>query len=309
MLAQTALFTGAGIGITLVCLMGANWLGPLGAFLNFLTPLPAAYLGMRFGFRSAVILVTVTCLLLLQLGTAYTLMAYLGLFGLGSLLLPFFLHRNLAWDKAILYAAGGAAGLTAVMMLATVLINNVSLPGIIDQVVQSEVDSAMQVYQNARLSAEQLKDMQQVVQGMGEFVKRSFYGIYLATLIAIQALTLLLLQRVKVNGNAIRGPSFARWRTPPHLIWVLIAGGFLQLVPVEMAATAGWNILLVMLPLYFFQGLAVVHHFLRRKNYPRSVKSMLYLLMLIVNPLPIIITSVGVFDLWIDFRRPRQKQM
>ncbi len=284
-------------------------MGPLGAFLNFLTPLPAAYLGMRFGFRTAVVVVVVTCLLLLELATAYTLMAYLGLFGLGSLLLPYFLHRDFPWDKAILYTAGGAALLTAVMMLVTVVINQVSLVAIINQVVQSEVDQAMQVYQNAGLPADQMKDMQQAVQGMGDFVKRSFYGIYLATLIAIQALTLLVLQRVKVDGHAISGPSFARWRTPPQLIWALIAGGFLQLMPVEVAATTGWNILLVMLPLYFFQGLAVVHHFLQRKNYPRSVKSMLYLLMLVVNPLPLIITSVGVFDLWVDFRRPRQKQI
>ena len=309
MLAQTILFTAAGIGVTLVCLLGVSFLGPLGAFINFLTPLPAAYLGMRYGVRTAVIVVVVTCLLLLELASTYTLVAYLGLFGLGSLLLPYFLHRLLPWDRAILYTAAGAAGITALIMVVSVVINNVSISGIVSQVVQSEVDQALQVYRNAGLPADQLKDMEQAVQGMGEFVRRGFFGLYLTTLIAIQAFTLVVLQRVKVKGEPVSGPSFARWRTPPLLIWLLIVGGFLQFVPEETFVTIGWNILLVMLPLYFFQGLAVVHHFLARKKYPRSVKSMLYLLLLVVNPLPVIVTSVGVFDLWIDFRRPRQKQI
>ncbi len=309
MLAQPLLFTAAAIGITLVCLLGVSFLGPFGAFINFLTPLPAAYLGMRYGVKTSLIVVVVTCLLLIELASTYTLVAYLGLFGIGSLLLPYLLHRLFPWDKAILYTAAGTAAVIMAIMFATVVINNVSITGIVNQVVQSEVDQALVVYQKAGLSADQLKEMSQAIQSMGAFVKRGFFGLYLATLIAIQALTLLILQRVKVKGESISGPSFARWRTPPHLIWLLIVGGFLQFVPQAVVVTIGWNILLVMLPLYFFQGLAVVHHFLRRKNYPRSVKSMLYLLLLVVNPLPVIVTSVGVFDLWIDFRRPRQKQI
>ena len=309
MLAQAVLFTAAGIGITLVCLLGVSVLGPFGAFLNFLTPLPAAYLGMRFGIRTGFIVVAVTSLLLLELASTYTLIAYLSLFGIGSLLLPYFLHRNYPWDKAILYTAASAASITAVIMLISVVVNNVSITGVVAQVVQSEVDQALVVYRNAGLPADQLKDMELAIQGMGDFVRRGFYGLYLATLIAIQALTLIVLQRVKIKGQLFGGPSFAKWRTPPHLIWILICGGFLQFVPVQAVTTIGWNILLVMLPLYFFQGLAVVHHFLRRKNYPRSVKSMLFLLLLVVNPLPVIVTSVGVFDLWVDFRRPRQKQI
>lgn len=309
MLAQPALYTAAGIGITLVCLLGVSFLGPFGAFINLLTPLPAAYLGMRYGVKTGIVVVVVTCLLLLELASTYTLVAYLVLFGIGSLLLPYLLHRLLPWDKAILYTAAGTAAISAVVMFTIVVFNNVSITGIINQIVQAEVDQALIVYQNAGLSGDQLKDMSQAIQGMGVFVKRGFFGLYLATLIAIESLTLLILQRVKVKGEHISGPSFARWRTPPHLIWLLIAGGFLQFVPQASIVTVGWNILLVMLPLYFFQGLAVVHHFMQRKNYPRSVKSMLYLLLLVVNPLPVIVTSVGVFDLWIDFRRPRQKQI
>jgi uncharacterized protein YybS (DUF2232 family) len=125
----------------------------------------------------------------------------------------------------------------------------------------------------------------------------------------VQTFSLLLLQRLKGNWYQISGSPFATWRLPSGLIWVLIAAGFSLLAPVDAISLVGRNLLVVLLPLYFFQGMAIVNNFLRKKTYPPLVKGLIYLLLLIFNPLPIIITCVGVFDLWIDFRRPRQKKI
>ncbi len=105
------------------------------------------------------------------------------------------------------------------------------------------------------------------------------------------------------------GTPFAEWRLPGGLIWFLILSGFTLLVPVEQVALLGRNLLAVLLPLYFLQGLAVVSSFLQRKAYPAAVKGLIYAMLVIFNPLPLIITGVGVFDLWIDFRRPRKKDI
>lgn len=306
---QAVLFTAAGIGITLFCLLGISWIGPSGAFLNLFTSIPAAYLSLRYDLRSGIVVVAVTSLLLLQLATTYTLAAYLGMFGIGSLLLPFFLQRQTSWDRAAGYATLGSAVATVVMLLVAVIISGVNLQALIDQMIQAEVDQAMQVYSDAGFSASQLQQMQQVVDGMAEFIGKSFYGLFLAALLAIQSLTLLVLQWLKKDHYRFAGIAFDRWRLPPVLIWVLIAAGFALFVPLEAVNLLGRNALAVVLPLYFFQGMAVVNSFLRRKTYPPAIKGLIYLLLLILNPLPIIITSVGVFDLWVDFRRPRQKNI
>ncbi len=65
------------------------------------------------------------------------------------------------------------------------------------------------------------------------------------------------------------------------------------------------NVLIVILPLYFLQGLAVVEHFLSRKGLSPLLRGVSFLLLLLVNPLPVMVTGVGVFDLWADFRKPR----
>jgi len=306
---QAVLFTAVGIGATLLCLLGISWIGPAGSFLNLLTPLAAAYLSMRFGLRSGVVVVVVTSALLQQLATTYTLAAYLGIFGIGSLLLPLFLRQQLSWDRAVLYATVGSAVATALMILLTVAANGISIQTLIDQMIKSEVDQAMQIYRDTGFSAAQLQDMQQVVDGMAEFIGQNFYGLYLVSLLAIQTFSLLILQRLKGSYYLISGTPFARWRLPAGFIWLLILAGSLFLLPFHTVSLIGRNLLLVFLPLYFLQGMAVVNSFLQKKPYPPMVKGLIYLLLLILNPLPIIITCAGVFDLWIDFRRPRQKNI
>ncbi|MEE4252610.1 MAG: DUF2232 domain-containing protein, partial [Desulfuromusa sp.] len=235
--------------------------------------------------------------------------AYLGIFGIGSLLLPFFLRQQLPWDRAVFYATVGSAVATACMILLTVVASGTNIQTLIDQMIQSEVDQAMQIYRDTGFSDSQLQSMQQVVDGLAEFIGKNFYGLYLASLLAIQTFCLLILQRVKGNHYRISGVPFARWRLPAGLIWLLIAAGFFLILPIETVSLIGRNVLVVLLPLYFLQGMAVVNSFLQKKPYPPVVKGLIYLLLLILNPLPIIITCAGVFDLWIDFRRPRQKNI
>lgn len=306
---QAVLYTAAGIGFTLLCLLGISWIGPAGAFLNLLTPVAAAYLGMRFGLRTSVIVVVVTSLLLMQLATTYTLVAYLGLFGTGSLLLPFLLRRNCPWDRALFYATLGSAIVTGVMVLVTVVTTGTNLNALVDQVIQAEVDQAMLVYRDSGLTDSQLQEMQNVTAKLAEFIGSSFYGLSLAAVMAVQALCLLILYRLKKSWYQISGTVFGQWRLPAGLIWGLIVAGFSLFVPFDGVVLVGRSLLVVLLPLYFLQGMAVVNSFLQRKTYPPFIKGLIYFLLLVLNPLPIVVTSVGVFDLWIDFRRPRQKNI
>ncbi len=306
---QSVLFTAAGIAVTLLCLLGASWIGPLGSFLNLLTPVAAAYVSMRFGLRAGIVVVVVTSALLQQLATTYTLAAYIGIFGIGSLLLPAFLRRHIPWDRSVFFATVGSAVVTAAMIFAAVILSGTSLHDLIDQMINSEVQQAMQIYRDTGFTETQLQEMQQVMDGMAGFIKESFYGLYVVSLLVIQALCLLLMQRFKGDSYRISGVPFPQWRVPAGIIWLLIAAGFSLLVPVDVVAMVGRNLLIILLPLYFLQGMAVVSSFLQKKPYPPLVKGLIYLLLLILNPLPIIITCAGVFDLWIDFRRPRQKSI
>ncbi len=306
---QPVLLTAVAIGMTLLCLLAAAWLGPLGAMLNLLTPIAAAYLSMRFGLQSGVVVVAVVSLLVLQLAPLSILAAYIGLFAVGSLLLPWLLRQGVSWDRAVLFTAGGSALVTLVMAVATMLADGINFDLLIGQLLQSEVEQAIQIYRDSGFDESQLQQMQEIVVGIADFIRQTFYGLYLAGVLAIQLLCLALLQRLKKTDYRIEGIAFDRWRLPVALVWVLIVAGFAVLVPQQQIMLLGRNLLAVLLPLYFLQGLSVVSSFLKRKTYPPVLKGMIYLMVFILNPLPLIITGVGVFDLWIDFRRPRKKKV
>ncbi|NIQ97017.1 MAG: DUF2232 domain-containing protein, partial [Desulfuromonadales bacterium] len=57
--------------------------------------------------------------------------------------------------------------------------------------------------------------------------------------------------------------------------------------------TVAFNLLVVLLPLYFMQGMAVVSCFLLRKGAPGFVRGLVYVLLVAVNPLPMVVTGVG----------------
>ncbi|NOY13623.1 MAG: DUF2232 domain-containing protein [Deltaproteobacteria bacterium] len=304
---QPVLLTAGGIGVTLLCLLGGSWLGPLGAALNLLTPMAAAYLSMRFGLRAGIIVVAVVSLLLLQMGPLYTLTAYLGLFGTGSLLLPWLLKLGQSWDRAVFLSVAGAVAVTGLLAVVALLTSKGGFDQLVGQVIQTEVDQAMHIYRQAGVTGAKLKELQQVVDGLADFIRQNFYGLYVAGVLVVQLLSLVLLQGLKRNDYRIPGVPFSCWHLPAVLIWVLIVAGFFMLLPVAQLTLVGRNLLAVLLPLYFVQGLAVVSNFLQRKAYPPAVKGLIYTVLVIFNPLPLLITGVGIFDLWIDFRRPRNK--
>lgn len=99
---EAVLYSIAGVGLTLLLFLSAHWLGPVGAFTNMLAALPACYLVMRFGLSTGIFVVLLSTAALWQVSDAASLMSYLGLFIVPSLLLPRLLQRGLAWDRALL---------------------------------------------------------------------------------------------------------------------------------------------------------------------------------------------------------------
>ena len=306
---QQAALTIGGVVVTLLCFLGATHLGPAGAMLNFLTPLPISYLGMRFGLRTGIFAVLSVGLVIGLLIPFHSLVAYFGMFGMSSLLLPWLLKRQIAWDLAVAVTVVAVTTAALVFFVSYLLVSSESPGALIDQYLQAELEMAMQAYQDAGLSGSQLEEMGEIARQVADFIKSTFFGLYMAGAIAVQLLTLFLLQRLKKEYYNISGIPFAGWRVPAPLIWILILTGFGMLVPQEHLQLVARNCLAVLLPLYFIQGLAVVSSFLQRKAYPPVLKVMIYVMVFIFNPLPLIVTGVGIFDLWIDFRRPRKKDL
>ncbi len=306
---EAVVYSLAGAGLTLFFFLSSHWLGPVGAFTNMLAAFPVCYLVMRFGLLAGIVSVLLATGALWQLAGGAALVSYGGLFVVPSLFLPSLLKRGLAWDRTLLISGVLTLLLAGSLLLVYVQISGQTLGTLLEQYLSAEVDTAMQAYREAGFSESQLATLGEVATRIVEFIRSTFVGLYAAGVLIVHLVTLLFLQWFKRAYYRIAGIAFVQWRLPALLIWLLIVAGFSLLAPWGMLALTGRNILAVLLPLYFVQGLAVLSCILQRKNWPPVTKGLIYLLVFVLNPLPLVVTGVGVFDLWVDFRRPRKKDL
>ena len=92
---------------------------------------------------------------------------------------------------------------------------------------------------------------------------------------------------------------------PDVTVWVLIAAvGSIFLGP-EFSHILGMNLTIVLLFLYFLQGLSIVTHILKAKSFPKWVWIIIFVLVLL-NPMFFgLVVGMGLFDIWVDFRKIR----
>jgi len=119
--------------------------------------------------------------------------------------------------------------------------------------------------------------------------------------------TVLLLRWCARGNYLIPGVLFHEFRLTEWLIWFLITAGFGLLVDTVLVQQVALNMLTLLLPLYFLQGVAIMSFFLRKKGFSTVSQVFAYVMVLVINPLPLVVTAIGVFDMWFDFRKPRVK--
>jgi hypothetical protein len=262
---------------------------------------------MRYGTPWAAAAVALTVLAVLATAGGAALLLYLVQFGLPALLLPWLLNRGVAWDRTVVTTLGLVLVLGGVVLSGYAAASGQSALAFLDAQISREIDQTVTLmgdFAGTEQSADEAAAYREMVASMAAFMHRAYPGMLVVVGAALQLLTVGLLILL-VRPRALPGPVFAEWRAPELMIWPLIAAGFGVFLATGAAQTVALNLLVVLLPPYFLQGLAVVECFLGRRGWSPLLRGCTYLLLLVINPLPVIVTSVGVFDLWADFRKPR----
>jgi len=292
---------------TVLMLMVAPILGPAAIFVNCVIPLPSAYVALRYSLPTAMVAVVATAVATVVTSGPEGLLPYLAQYGAASLLLPWLLRQGKAWDRAV-----------ALSLLLTTLLGGAGLAGyamqrgaailtIVEDYVASETGKALEIYRQAELPADQLELMEEVVQSVSAFLLTAWPSLILIGSAALLLTTVVLLSRFSGGYYRLNGPPFHLWKSHEMLVWPLIVAGFTLLLSGEMLQMVAINLLVLLLPLYFLQGMAIISYFFLKKGVPPLLRVLGYMTMAFFNPLPLIVTGLGLFDLWIDFRKPRLK--
>jgi uncharacterized protein YybS (DUF2232 family) len=97
--------------------------------------------------------------------------------------------------------------------------------------------------------------------------------------------------------------DLVRWSAPDWLIWVLLTTGFGLFIPVDALSTIALDLFVCAAVVYFCQGLAIMAFYFKALGMPSLARGLIYFVTIVQPVLAALVCAVGIFDLWIDFRR------
>ena len=304
----TLLLLAGGAVLTLLLQVTPGILGVAGFFLVLFVAVPIAYVHMRCGTGTAVGAVILVAIGSYLLDGIYGMAGYLLQFGMIALLLPYLLRRGWGWDRAV-----AAAVVVISVVLFLVLFGSASVVGVpvseqVAALTNAQVEQAIALYTTPEMSPEQVNELKSSFEKMADSISYAYPGLVVTVTGFLAALLLWVLSAISRSQYQIPGLAFVAWKAPEHLVWLLIAAGFVFSFVEGALKQVSVSLLIILLPIYFLQGLAIVTHFFNRRQLPPFMRGLGYVLIAFLSPMPLIITGLGVFDLWIDFRKPRVKE-
>jgi uncharacterized protein YybS (DUF2232 family) len=295
-----------GICITLALFAGASVVPVLGLIGIFVLPLPILVYRLKLGrARGAVIPAAAFAVMALMLGGgSLDLFLFLALLLLGFILGES-LERNFSLEKTVVVACGGLtlAGLFILFFYSRMA--GVGIPDIVSKYVADNLS----LYQAAADKMGVSEETRQALSASVEWVK--FYFVRVLPGVAISGMLFmawitLLLARTVLKRLGLPYPNFGelvRWRAPEMLVWGVIGCGSLLLIPAAGLKLIGINGLMVVMQIYFFQGIAIVAFFFEKKRVPLVIRWGLYTLMSLQVFFLLMVIGLGFFDIWLNLRK------
>lgn len=280
----------------------------LGALIGILSPFPLVFVYLQKGRQIGLSLVALVFVVLLLLVGANQAMLFLAEYALMAVVLAEMIRIQLPGDRCIAISALASGLVSIVLLLALFSDQDTSVEEFFEKQVRAHFSQSMEAFESMDEDKAQVAEMKAFVEKAAEGFAASYPAFLLiGSLIgAVANYTLIRIAWARLYGPGLFSEgAFSEWICPENLVWVFILSAAVLFLGQGMIADAGMNIFLVMLCIYFAQGLSIVVHFLKVRKVPTFFWFVLFIL-IFVQPLLIgLVAGLGVFDIWADFRKLR----
>lgn len=297
-----------GIAVSSLAFLAASLIPLLGAFFFILTPLPIIYYYSKTGRIQGFAILLVSLFLVAIVLTISGSLANLPLLfmtGFLGLFLSEIFRKNYSIERTIVYPV------TAVLMVwcSFIVIQSLSAGEepwrIVEDYIGRNIQESIQFYAQLDIPAEQIDFLKDNFKQITNFFANIFPAIVLVSASFVVWLNVLSAREI-FQRSGMWCPDFgdlSRWKAPEGLIWLLIAAGGLLLIPVSLVRIISLNLVIVCMFPYLLQGLSIISYLFKTKNVHRSFRMLCYFLIFAQQYLILLLVAVGVFDLWVDFRK------
>jgi uncharacterized protein YybS (DUF2232 family) len=295
---------------TVVLFLAGVTVPPLAFALFPLVPQPVLSFGIRYGLLRGLGVVILAFAVLLfwggeQLGYVYSIFVLL----IGLLFLS--LGRIRVLETLVL---GISAVVFTAFSLALFLLYGSwrSIYSDVSQSLHSSLMSAVEMHEKMGFPQESIAVLKERAPEIATMILHLLPAAAFVSLGLIVLLNVVLLCRrfPEKRPHWVALVTMREWKAPEFLVWGVIVAGFAMFLPgLESIRTFAANLLLVFGACYFFQGLAIIAFYFDKNNVPRFVRGVVYLFIVFQQIFTVIVVGLGLFDLWIDFRRLKKQDL
>lgn len=276
-----------------------------------LTPLPVYLAGRRLGPLAALLLALAVSLLIFSWKPGLeTVSENLG-FGellLMGFLLSFLESRGWRADQAIILTVVGLILLSVLFLLGQAYLSGMTAGEIFSQEIRKVTETVSKVLAGGENLPPGTKVLGVTLKQLLAYVASLLPALAVTNTGLVAWINVILARRLLVLFEWDNPePPLYYWSAPEWLIFPVLALGFLLMVPVDLVFQVSLNLLVVAALLYFCQGVAVVSAWFQRFRVPRLIRCFGYPLMFL-HPLFFLVITLGLMDIWLDFRRMHQPQ-
>ena len=295
-----------GVLITSLIFFISVFIPIIGFVTALFIPLPILFYRLKLG---RILGVCVPIISSLAMSALIGVMSLDILFFVELLLIGFVLGElielNFSIEKTMLYTSGSVLLSALVVLLISSMVSGQGIYTIVSQYVAKNLELTMALYQNMGMP----EDSIQLISRSLDKIQRVLVTI-IPALVSASTLfitwTSILLAKPVLNRRALFYPNYGPlnlWKAPEYLVWGVIGCGSALFLPMSVINIIGLNGLLILMTIYFFQGIAIVSFYFDKKRFPRIVRIFLYTLIALQQLILLIVIGLGFFDMWFNFRR------
>lgn len=246
-------------------------------------------------------------IILLLFANAQQSMVFFVQYGLVAMVMSESIRRNYSIDKIVFFSVGASLLLGGALIYLLLLNKDENLSSFMVEQIEQSMASYLNIYREMGTSTNEIDNIKLFSDKLASVIVSSIPALMIISssigVLLNYAVVKKIWNRYAGNGNYFENKGLEKWSANEYLIWLLIASGILFLTPGKGLYVIGLNLLIVSLMIYFYQGIAIVLFYMRKKTLPYFLKVIIYFLIIIQPLLLLFVILLGIFDVWADFRK------
>ena len=281
---------------------------PLGALVALLSPFPLIFIFLQRGTQVALGLMTLIFGGLWFLVGQNQALLFMAEYAVMALVLGEMIQARYPGDWCI-GASSLVSAVVSILLLVALLGNQeTTVQDFFEKQIRAHFVQSIETFESVEENKVEIAEMKAFVdKTVGGFASAYPAFVFVGSLIsgiANYSLLRIVWDRIYSPGLFSEG-TFAEWVCPENIIWGFIAASAGWFLGQGIIADVGLNLFIVIIVIYFAQGMSIVVHFLKARKVPIFLWVFLFIV-IFVQPIFIgLIAGMGIFDIWADFRKIR----